>query len=78
MKTGKRIGEMAAYTPIEPVDILAARLGVPGDRIIKLDANENPYGPSPLVREALANLDMVHIYPDPESRSLRSLLVGNA
>jgi histidinol-phosphate aminotransferase len=74
MKAGKRITEMAAYTPIEPVDILASRLGMPVSKIIKLDANENPYGPSPLVREALANLDFVHIYPDPESRLLRTSL----
>jgi histidinol-phosphate aminotransferase len=72
MKAGKRISEMPAYTPIEPVDILASRLGMPVEKIVKMDANENPYGPSPLVREALASMDMVHIYPDPESRLLRA------
>jgi histidinol-phosphate aminotransferase len=74
MKAGKRITEMAAYSPILPVDILAARLGVAANKIIKLDANENPYGPSPLVREALNTLDLLHIYPDPESRTLRASL----
>ena len=74
MKAGKRITEMPAYTPIEPVDILAKRLGMPVEKIVKMDANENPYGPSPLVREALASMDMVHIYPDPESRLLRDAL----
>lgn len=74
MKTGKRIVEMTAYTPIEPVGILAERSGISRDRIIKLDANENPYGPSPRVLEALASLDMINIYPDPESRSLRARL----
>jgi histidinol-phosphate aminotransferase len=42
--------------------------------IVKLDANENPYGPLPVVREALGKLDFPHIYPDPESRSLRRSL----
>jgi histidinol-phosphate aminotransferase len=65
---------MEAYTPIYPFDVLAARLGREPDEIIKLDANENPYGPSPHVREALATLDYVHIYPDPESRALREAL----
>ncbi len=74
MKTGKRISEMAIYTPIEPVDILAARLGVHNDKIIKLDANENPYGSSPKVREVMGKLDSLHIYPDPESRALRASL----
>ena len=65
------IATMEAYTPIYPFDVLAARLGREPDEIIKLDANENPYGPSPRVRDALSTLDYVHIYPDPESRALR-------
>ena len=68
------IATMEAYTPIYPFDVLAARLGREPDEIIKLDANENPYGPSPHVQEALAALDYVHIYPDPESRALRDAL----
>ncbi len=75
MKTGKRISEMAIYTPIEPVDILAARLGVHNDKIIKLDANENPYGSSPKVREVMEKLDSLHIYPDPEKPGAESLPV---
>jgi histidinol-phosphate aminotransferase len=43
-------------------------------QIIKLDANENPYGPLPAVRAALARLEFPHVYPDPESRALRSAL----
>lgn len=68
---GKRIVKMPAYIPIEPIDVLAARLNIPAEKIVKMDANENPYGPSPLVKEALARLDLVNIYPDPESRKLR-------
>ncbi len=74
MNVGQRIKEMAAYTPIEPVEILAARLGIPEAGIIKMDANENPYGPSPKVYEALANTKYFNIYPDPESRDLRKKL----
>jgi len=62
------------YTPIEPFEVLSARLGRDVNEIIKLDANENPYGSSPKVREALAQLAFPHIYPDPESRALRSAL----
>ena len=49
-------------------------IGRSPDQIIKLDANENPYGPLPVVREALGKLDFPHIYPDPESRALRKSL----
>ena len=62
------------YTPIEPFEVLSARLGIPAEQIIKLDANENPYGPSPRARQALAELHCPHIYPDPESRALRAAL----
>jgi histidinol-phosphate aminotransferase len=68
------VASMEPYIPIFPFDVLAARLGRAPDDIIKLDANENPYGPPPQVRAALADLAYVHIYPDPESRALRTAL----
>ncbi len=66
--------EMPAYEPVEPLDVLARRLGIPEDRIAKLDGNENPYGPSPKVREALARFPHYHIYPDPEQRRVREAI----
>ncbi len=62
------------YEPVEPYEVVAARVGLPPERLLKLDANENPYGPLPQVREALARLAYPHIYPDPESRALRAAL----
>jgi histidinol-phosphate aminotransferase len=67
---------MEPYTPIFPFDVLAARLGRAPEDIIKLDANENPYGPPQQVREALASLRYAHIYPDPESHALREALAN--
>jgi len=74
MKIRKHLESLPPYTPIEPFEILSARIGRSADKIIKLDANENPYGPLPVVREALGKLDFPHIYPDPESRVLRKSL----
>jgi histidinol-phosphate aminotransferase len=68
------IAAMEAYTPILPFEVVSQRLGRAPSEIIKLDANENPYGPSPRVRAALANLQWPHIYPDPESTALRAAL----
>ena len=68
------ISDMAPYTPIVPFDVLSERLGIPAENIIKLDANENPYGPSPSVYRALANEKDYHIYPDPDSTALRQAL----
>ncbi len=62
------------YTPILPFEVLSRRLGRAPETIIKLDANENPYGPHPAVLEALAHLSSAHIYPDPESTALRDSL----
>jgi histidinol-phosphate aminotransferase len=66
---------MDAYTPILPFEVLSEQLGRASDDLVKLDANENPYGPAPAVLEALAALNRtVPIYPDPESRKLRIAL----
>jgi len=44
---------MQAYKPIVPFDVLSKRLGRDPKDIIKLDANENPYGPSPKALAAI-------------------------
>jgi histidinol-phosphate aminotransferase len=45
----------------------------PGRRVIKLNTNENPYPPSPLVLEALRDAidGTIRLYPDPEAQALR-------
>lgn len=68
------IAEMEPYVPIVPFEVLSARLGRAPEAIVKLDANENPYGPSPKALKALRNGRFFHIYPDPESNQLRDAL----
>ena len=74
MKVRKHLESLPPYTPIEPFEVLSARIGREPSLIVKLDANENPYGILPAVRKALAEMDFPHIYPDPESRALRKSL----
>jgi histidinol-phosphate aminotransferase len=74
MKIRQHLESLPPYTPIEPFEVLSARLGREPSQIVKLDANENPYGPLTVVREALASMEFPHIYPDPESRALRKSL----
>lgn len=62
------------YEPVEPLEKISKRIGVPISQIIKLDANENPYGPSPRVKEALAAHDDFHRYPDPDCGKLREAI----
>ena len=68
------LAELEEYAPIEPFEVLSERLGIPAERIVKLDANENPYGPLPAVTEALAHYPNFHIYPDPRQSRLRDAL----
>lgn len=68
---------MQAYTPIVPFEVLSAQLGRAPETIIKLDANENPYGPSPRALAAIAALGSHHIYPDPEAGALRRALAAH-
>jgi len=65
---------MRSYTPIEPTELLSQRDELPLEKVIKLDGNENPYGCSPKVYQALATYPFYHNYPDPEQRELRKAL----
>jgi len=66
-------GGYAAHTSPET---LVGKVEVPVESIIKLDANENPYGCSPRVRQALATCPYLNIYPDSGQTELRKLLQG--
>lgn len=38
------------YTPVTSLEVLAAEIGLPVEQLVKLDANENLYGPIEEVR----------------------------
>jgi histidinol-phosphate aminotransferase len=47
------------------------------DGLIKLNTNENPYGPSPLALEAIASAtDRLRLYPDPHASALREAIAA--
>lgn len=50
-----------------------------GSTLIKLNTNENPYGPSPKVFDAIraALDDDLRLYPDPASKSLRAAIAAH-
>ncbi|KAI0559755.1 histidinol-phosphate aminotransferase [Gracilaria domingensis] len=70
--------QIAPYSPIVPYEVLAEKLGRHPSEIVKLDANENPFGPAPSVATALADAKYLHIYPDPESSFLRDAIADYA
>lgn len=72
------VEQLNSYHPVEAPEELAARLGMPIDAILKLDSNENPYGCSFRVQEALATFDRYHHYPDAQARSTRERIAAYA
>jgi histidinol-phosphate aminotransferase len=77
-KVRRAIAEIAPYAGPDDPEYLAKRLGRPVESIIKLDANENPYGASPLVQEMLSTYSGYSVYPDADQRSARELLAEYA
>jgi histidinol-phosphate aminotransferase len=67
-------GYSAATSP----ETLNGKIEVATRDIIKLDANENPYGCSPRVQKALAKYQQFNIYPDDGQERLRKMLSGYA
>ncbi len=63
----KRLGQLTPYVPGEQPK---------GGGLIKLNTNENPYPPSPKVRELLRsyNAEELRLYPDPRSGKLREAI----
>jgi histidinol-phosphate aminotransferase len=55
-----------ALEPYQPPDwaAIAAQSGLAPDQLVRLDANENPYGPSPRASQALARFQGYGYYPD--------------
>ncbi|CAF2196336.1 unnamed protein product [Brassica napus] len=75
--------QLAAYQPILPFEVLSAQLGRKPEDIVKLDANENPYGPPPEAsfsqsHTPLGNMKFPYVYPDPQSRRLRDALAHDS
>jgi len=60
---------LTPYTPGEQPQI---------EQLIKLNTNENPYGPSPKVLEAItdASSDDLRMYPDPNSTDLKQTIAS--
>jgi histidinol-phosphate aminotransferase len=64
----ERLRALSPYVPGEQ----------PKDQVIKLNTNENPYPPSPLVIEAIRQAagEKLRLYPDPESLELREAVAA--
>ena len=64
----------ASYSAHTSPDYMKKKFGLDTNEIIKLDANENPYGCSPKVADVLKDSESYSIYPDAAQTSLRQKL----
>ena len=70
---GARVRGLKEYAP-EPLEEIARRLDMPVGHLIKLDANENPYGSTKPALDTISGYAYAHRYPDPVSRRLRQAI----
>jgi len=67
--------DLVHYEPGKPIEETARELGLEPDEIVKLASNENPLGPSPKAKLAMAEaIENAHIYPDGGGYRLRTAL----
>jgi histidinol-phosphate aminotransferase len=74
----KDLLSFGGYSAATSPDTLDGKIEAEAKDIIKLDANENPYGCSPRVQKALAKYQKFNIYPDDGQERLRKMLSGYA
>jgi histidinol-phosphate aminotransferase len=68
------LGGIAPYAVPPPLDALATELGQP---VLRLSANENPLGPSPLAVAAIRReAERIHLYPDGGAPALAEAVAG--
>lgn len=67
------IRAIAPYVPGKPIEELAREMNLDPAKIVKLASNENPLGPSPKVKAAIAaQLDEITRYPDGAGFALKA------
>ena len=74
----KELLSFGGYSAATSPETLEGKIDVATEDIIKIDANENPYGCSPRVNKALARYKQFNIYPDDGQEKLRAMLAGYA
>jgi len=83
VKFNKHLEEIKTYEAGKPIELVVKDFGIEAKNIIKLASNENPYGCSPKVQEAVSKIvSKMALYPDDSMTSLKEALskrfeVGN-
>lgn len=72
MQVRREVEELDPYVPGRSKEEIAQEFGVKKEDIIKLGSNENPWGPSPKVKEAIEEeLKNINRYPESDVEALK-------
>lgn len=75
MKFNSALENIKVYEAGKPIELVVREYGIEKDQIVKLASNENPFGCSPKVKEAVrAIIDNMSLYPDDSMVKLKSAL----
>jgi histidinol-phosphate aminotransferase len=72
------LADFTGYTASVSPGTLAGKIVMPPGGVIKINANENPYGCSPRVLKALSDRSRFSVYPDDGQQELRRMLAAYA
>ena len=75
MKFNERLKNLVGYEAGKPIELVVREYGIDEKDVIKLASNENPYGVSPVVADAVARIsNKMHLYPDDSYFELKDAL----
>ena len=78
LKFNKKLEGIKTYEAGKPIELVVREFGIKPKDIIKLASNENPYGCSPKVQEAVKEIvSKMALYPDDSMTKLKSGLSKN-
>lgn len=75
MNFNSALENIKSYEAGKPIELVVREYGIDKDQIVKLASNENPFGCSPKVKEAVRNIiDTMSLYPDDSMVKLKNAL----
>lgn len=75
MKFNNALESIKPYEAGKPIELVVREYGITKDQIVKLASNENPFGCSPKVKDAVrAIIDNMALYPDDSMVKLKNAL----
>lgn len=75
MKFNKKLNDIQTYEAGKPIELVVREYGIEPKDIIKLASNENPYGTSPKVVDAVSKIvTKMALYPDDSMLKLKNAL----